>query len=32
MTLADVGYFEKVPLRVPVCVDIILQEHIVLVI
>lgn len=32
VSLADVGYFEEVPLRVPVSVDIILQEHIVLVV
>lgn len=32
MALTNVGYLEKVPLRVPVCVDIILQEHIVLVV
>jgi hypothetical protein len=32
VALADVGYFEEVPLRVSICVDIILQEHIVLII
>jgi hypothetical protein len=32
VALADVGYFEEVPLGVPVCVDIILQEHIVFVV